>query len=699
MTRYLVAFVLMLLPALSHAQAVATLVADTVSVPAGGDRLIAEGNVEVFFDGTRLSAQRITYDEPTDRLLIDGPIFIVEEDGTITTADTASLDPQLTNGILRGARLVLSDQLQLAANQIDRVEGGFTQLYQVAATSCHVCTDGGRPLWEIRARRVVHDEEAQQIYFDNATFHIRGVPVFYIPRLRVPDPTLDRATGLLVPNIISSDTQGIGITLPYFIRLGDHRDLTLTPHIVTRSTTLEAAYRQSFLHGDIAVDGAITDDEISDSTRGFVFAEGLFDLGNDVKLRFDFEYSSDNDYLREFDFSSKDRLDSAVSLERVLDRQFSQVSLTYFDSLRDGESTDTLPPLVLDASWERRITPGLGGTLTLQSDVLGFVRTSSEPDVGRDVARVGFGTQWHRNFETSQGIVIDGTIGADLDFFAVGDDSDTDDTLRSTVFGQTTLRYPLIRTGAAATHVIEPMVQVAWSDVQGGEVENEDSTATEFDQANLLALSRFSGKDAVEDGLRGALGLTWTRLGARGWDTTVTVGRVFRADEDRNFSESSGLRDTASDWLVAGQLRVPAGLSVESRLTVGADNGITKSETRAGWSGSDLDLNATYTFLPEDLDEDRDQDVGELSFDTNYQINETWSVGFDARYDFEADEATNAGFAVGWQNECVTVGFSVSRRFTTSSTLDDSTDFGLSIGLNGFSTGRSASTAAHRCTG
>jgi LPS-assembly protein len=50
----------------------ASLVADRVSVDAER-RLIAEGNVEVFYDGARLTASRITYDRAANEVLIDGP--------------------------------------------------------------------------------------------------------------------------------------------------------------------------------------------------------------------------------------------------------------------------------------------------------------------------------------------------------------------------------------------------------------------------------------------------------------------------------------------------------------------------------------------------------------------------------------------------------------------------------------------------
>jgi len=53
-------------------QGAATLVADQITIPAGSQQLIAYGNVEIFFDGTRMSAQSITFDQTSDRLTIEG---------------------------------------------------------------------------------------------------------------------------------------------------------------------------------------------------------------------------------------------------------------------------------------------------------------------------------------------------------------------------------------------------------------------------------------------------------------------------------------------------------------------------------------------------------------------------------------------------------------------------------------------------
>lgn len=185
-------------PATANRQAI--LVADQVFITPER-QLVASGGVEVFQGEVRLQAEKITFDDAKGQLKIEGPIRI-DQDGEVSIlADAAELDSDLQNGILSSARLVFNQQVQLAALQATRVRGRYTQLYKTAVTSCDVCDDGRPPLWQIRAERVTHDQEERQIYLEGAQLRVRDVPVFYLPALRLPDPTLDRATGFLVPSL------------------------------------------------------------------------------------------------------------------------------------------------------------------------------------------------------------------------------------------------------------------------------------------------------------------------------------------------------------------------------------------------------------------------------------------------------------------------------------------------------------------
>ena len=508
--RAVLILLLWLVPQAALAQGAASLVADSVRVEQG--LLIAQGNVEVFHDGVRLSAAAIVYDREADRLSITGPIFIETPEGDILTAERAELDPQLENGILRGARLVLDRQLQLAANRIDRRDGRYTQMTRTAATSCQVCGDRP-PLWEIRAQRIIHDQEERQLYFENATLRLGGLPVAWIPAMRLPDPTLERATGLLVPNLRSTDRLGLGIKLPYFIALSPHRDLTLTPYLSPQTSTLEARYRQAYLRGDLGIEGAFTRDTIRrGENRAYLFADADFRFPGNWQVAAQVQLTSDDTYLLDYGYSDTDRLDNFLRVDRIRTDSRLSYGVTVVESLRDGDDNDTLPSIIPSASYERVVAlEGMPGQLTFGGSLDAALRLSDADGAGRDTARIGVSADWAAGRVLPHGLLLRARAGLTLDAYAVRDDSRFADTaFRALPYLSSELRWPLARTDArGGRHRVEPLVALTWSEARGDAVPNEDSTVTELDEANLAALTRFPGEDAVESGLRGAAALTY----------------------------------------------------------------------------------------------------------------------------------------------------------------------------------------------
>ena len=58
-----------------------------------------------------------------------------------------------------------------------------------------------------------------------------GATQFFAANAAPCDPTLQRATGFLIPSYRTDSTLGSGFRLPYFIKMGDHRDLLLAPFL------------------------------------------------------------------------------------------------------------------------------------------------------------------------------------------------------------------------------------------------------------------------------------------------------------------------------------------------------------------------------------------------------------------------------------------------------------------------------------
>ena len=693
----ILALILAFLPSFAFAQGAATLVADNVAVE-GRARLVATGNVEVLYDGARVSASKIVFDRETDSLAITGPLVLSGKDGSVVTATTANLDPKLQSGLLRGARLVLDQQLQLAANQISRSEGRYSQLYKVAATSCNICGDTA-PLWSIRAERVIHDAQERQLYFTNATLRIRDVPVFWLPRMRLPDPSLSRATGFLIPSLRTTDQLGTGIKTPFFVRIGDHKDLTITPYVSAKTTTVELRYRQAFVNGGISIDVAASDDTLTDDARTFIFAEGEFDVSNDFELAFDIEAVSDRAYLLDYGYSDKDRLDSAITLTRVREDALIAAGFTAYQSLRDDEINSSLPPLVADFVLERRDYLQNIGTLSYGITGDAFLRTGNDTgDAGRDVARLGASAEWENSWITQNGFVVSADAGVQADYYIVMDDPSYDrHALRLSPQLNTTLRYPLAGKSANASHLVEPVVALAWSDAFGDSLPNEDARLAELDAANLFSAKRVPGQDVAETGWRAAAGVTWTRRGNTGVNSTLTFGRVFREDALDAFTIGSGHAGNRSDWLVSGQVQLPQGIRAEARSLLSDALAPTLTSARLHWQDDTIDLTAAYIWQIADPDLGRNSDISEWTLDTTARINDAWAVSFDTRYDVIQNGPTRTGLGFEWQNECVVVDFSVSRRFTSSDTVAASTDYGLAVTLNGFSTGRTGTRATTQC--
>ncbi|WP_210527552.1 LPS-assembly protein LptD [Rubellimicrobium arenae] len=692
----LLVLIALLLPVAARAQDSAVLVADELFVTADED-LVATGNVQAFYQGTVLSAAQVTYDRESDRLSILGPILIRDARGNILTADRADLDPRLEDGLLRGARIVLDQQLQLAANRVDRL-GDVSALTATAVTSCQVCP-GRTPLWEIRAGRVIHDEAAEQLYFENARFLVRGVPIFWVPRMRLPDPGNERATGLLIPQVRTSDRLGFGAKLPYFVELGPSRDVTLTPYLSSRTLTLETRYRQAFLAGDIEITGAVSrDDILPDDLRGTIAAEGEFDLGRGLRLEFSGTAVSDEGYLLDYGYSDADRLESVVEVNRVDPSSLFVADLTHIRSLRDDEDEATLPPLLGSLGWERRLEAA-GGTLGFGADADGFLRTErADGAEGRDMMRAGAFAEWRGDRVLRFGLLAEGQVRGDLDTYRIVDDPDHPAPFyRIAPAAAVTLRWPLVRRGASAD-LIEPVASLGWSGARGEEPPDEDSRLVEFDEANLFALTRFPGEDDVEEGGRLSLGLAWTRQGP-GFTSAVALGRVLRT-EAQDSSGASGLSGTVSDWLLSGQVDLDGGFALDARTLLADEmDAIGKSEARVDWSNDLVTLSAAYLFLPADDAEERPDVAAEWTIDAEWRPSDRWTLRAGTRYDVANDRPARAGVGFGWRNECVDVDVSAARRYTSSDDSGPSTDFGLSVNLNGFSAGRQARVTPGQCRG
>ena len=226
--------------------------ADELNYDYANSRVIAVGNVQIYYNGSRLEANKVVYDQKTKRLRAEGNVWLREADGKIATGEILDLDEDFRDGFVDSLRLEGADKTRFAAPRMQRGTDKVTVFESGVYTACEPCADDPRkpPKWQIKASRIIHDDLEKMVYFENARLEFFDVPVFWWPYLSNPDPSVRRKTGWLPPTFSSSGLYGVAITTPYYWALAPNYDVTLSPTVTTRQgLLLQAEWRHRLENG------------------------------------------------------------------------------------------------------------------------------------------------------------------------------------------------------------------------------------------------------------------------------------------------------------------------------------------------------------------------------------------------------------------------------------------------------------------
>ena len=99
--------------------------------------------------------------------------------------------------------------------------------------------------WSIKADQIIHNKNKKEIIYNNALLKIYDFPVLYFPKFFHPDPTINRRSGFLKPQINNSNTLGNSFLIPYYSVLDVNKDITFTPSIFENNLQMvQTEYRE-----------------------------------------------------------------------------------------------------------------------------------------------------------------------------------------------------------------------------------------------------------------------------------------------------------------------------------------------------------------------------------------------------------------------------------------------------------------------
>jgi LPS-assembly protein len=196
------------------------------------------GNVQVSYRDTLLQAPTASFNQQEQVILADGGINYYSPALAVRSQKFAAnlqenqvelfkADYQLTAQAGRGA----ADILQASETSL--------QLNQASFTAC----PAGDNSWALHANEIKLNADEGWGQAWHTMFKVRDIPVFYLPYLSFPI-TDARKSGLLLPNVGSSQRLGVDFELPYYFNLAENYDLTLTPRLMTnRGYQLKSEFR------------------------------------------------------------------------------------------------------------------------------------------------------------------------------------------------------------------------------------------------------------------------------------------------------------------------------------------------------------------------------------------------------------------------------------------------------------------------
>jgi LPS-assembly protein len=690
--------------------------ADRITFDGKSKIATATGTVRITYGPYVLVATKVVYNEATDDFKANGSVELREPNGNILQAETAELHNKFKEGFARHLRALLTNDVTITADYATRQEDGITIYEHASYTACKDCsTKSGSPLWEITTTQTIHDEKSKNLYHTNPTLRFAGVPVAWLPYAQMPDPTVKRRSGFLLPSFHSGNTYGTGITTPYFLELGRSADATFSPRWTTKQGPVaDVEFRQRLRSGRYNIHGygvyQLTEvDPPGDTTwRGAVTTAGGFRLNDTWDWGWNGTLTSDKTFLDKYDFDGRDLATSKVYVTGMEDRNYFSAQALHFRTLSLVEDQSTIPMALPYINSEYTFDQAvLGGEMSFDFSAYSLSRDDPETPFttinhGTDQTRAVSNINWQRQMTTDAGQVITPFAKVRSDIYitnnvpdGMGGYRNDEVTGRMLPSAGIDMRWPFIASYDYGQGIITPVFQAiaATDETDEEKIGNEDAISVNFDNSSLFLHDRFTGQDRYEGGTRANIGLLYSFLGENGGFTRLSLGESFHIAGENSFALGSGLDGTKSD-LVGAIVFQPwdnFGVSYQARVEEDLSD-INVQEAFANFSMDRFSGSLGYVFLDSEPSAGRTDDTEQIEGDASFRFSEAWSVFGGIRYDLENDVFLTKSAGIAFDCDCMSAKLTYSETNTTdvSDEMDRTLKFSVelrTIGQTGFSAG------------
>lgn len=668
-----------------------TFLADGVSYDRQTGIITATGDVEAWQNGHVLYADKVVIDRNNNTATAIGHVVMMEPSGEVAFARRAYLSQGMKNAVMHDVATILAENGRIVANGARRYGGVLNELSKPVYSTCDLCkrNPNAAPLWQIKARSAIDDLQHKVIEYHDAELQIYGFPVFWLPYISQPDPSVKRQSGMLIPSFGSSTHIGEFFAIPYFWDISKSQDATIVPIIATKAgPVLDVKYRQALNDGKLTVNISAGKDRYAQNTglSDSIFSNGVFDLNDTWRAGFSYNHTSSVQYLNDFRYLPNAAfLASNAYIEGFGEGSYAKISADTYQGLVATITQSELPIVAPYAHYDYFGAPDeFGGRFSMEASAYNVLR-----QVGTQSRRVAVVGNYDLPGTGPDGILLDarvrlvaaGYTASKLNEQPNYSDVGSAQTARAIPIGAISARWPLERSaGDWGEQIIEPRVQLEVAPSYGlGQTQvipNEDSLDFQFTDANLFSLQRFGGLDRFAGGSRVDYALQGAWYLPGGAYVTGLVGQSYSFHKSLLYPPDSGLNDNVSDIVGRATVAPVSWFSVTYRTRLShQDLGARMIDTYATFGNKTLSVNGGYLYTttnPYYLFTQAGPPPAayyiprhEFTFGASTTLIPHWTLSGSTQRNIQTGQFDNAAFAATWQNECTAVNVTFYRSFTS----------------------------------
>ena len=569
-------------------------------------------------------------------------------------------------------------------------DGDDTIAKNAMFTACENCDSFGNA-WEIYSTKIVHDMADRMLSFHNMVLYAYEVPVLYLPYYTMPDPGVKHKSGLLVPNLESTNKMGTQINIPVYFSFSDYHDATFTLSYLTAENPLfQLEHRLNLAHSEYRTRGSYTHNRDGED-RWHIFNDDIIEMGEYARASIYIARASDKTYLQKYGFYEyQPYLDSGAKVELFGQSSYAVADTHIFQELRNEGWHGVVPSgnILPNIRGMYQTSPLFAETyMTFGADFLGIVGdgTSSQRMIGESRITSPW-TLWGGNRFTA-------SLAARYDLYNFDNidmvDGDKFSGLKNRFLpsGYVEWGLPFIKSGDSWSQTIEPRARLTMMrrihDDQFAL--NNDSAGTFLSDTVLFSDNRFAGYDLWENGTFGDYGVRWSAFNNDGRVVEVFLGQSYdftdRADTDLN----SGFHDGASDYVARVGFNNSSWLDVSSRVRFDRDTfNLRHAETSAVIGTAANYFTIGHIWARQFIDaQTLAPDINEAMAGVGFKLSDRWSIKFDAIYNWTEDTFLRHSGTLFYNHPCYYLSFGYRRDNAVREDYEGNTTvqfrFGMSI--------------------